>query len=401
VLLCTGHHSEPQMPPNWPGQDLFTGRIIHSHTYKDGLRDPGFEDSVVVVVGIGNSGADVAVEQSRTAKETILSTRRGSWILQKVGLFGQPVDFFVNRRLITYLQKILPASIINLGMESILNLRFDHSIYGLRPTHRFLAQHPTLNEELPNRMISGTLKVKPNISSFTEDGIIWEDDTETKHVDNVVLCTGYLFRFSILEHGQLIPVQNNEVPTLYKFLWPVELTDHNTLGIVGLFQPVGSIMPVAEMQARVFFNVLNGKTILPSREEMLAEILRRREKNAKRYVISLRHTIQVDFIEFMDELGDMMGCTARPLKTFFLESPTLAWRMIFGQVSPYQYRIFGPHPWPAAVQAALGVNERARQATKWPSDENGKTKTTDMQNCRTKKKFDIKLTIKLINNFCI
>lgn len=52
-------------------------------------------------------------------------------------------------------------------------------------------------------------------------------------------------------------------------------------------------MPIAEMQSRVFFDVLDGRTKLPSKEHMLKEMIQKREENKKRYVDSLRHTIQV------------------------------------------------------------------------------------------------------------
>lgn len=65
----------------------------------------------------------------------------------------------------------------------------------------------------------------------------------------------------------------------------------------------------------------------------------------------------------MDELGDMIGCTAKPLRVF-KKSPLLAWKMIFEQVSSYQYRIFGPHSWDQAIPVALKATERAINCTK-------------------------------------
>lgn len=75
VMLCSGHHTEPSVP-TFPGlQDgTFKGRVLHSHSYKD---DRGFEDQNVLVVGIGNSGADVTVELSRTAKQVRYTTAEG------------------------------------------------------------------------------------------------------------------------------------------------------------------------------------------------------------------------------------------------------------------------------------------------------------------------------------
>lgn len=67
VLGCTGHHVNPYWA-KIKGLDngLFKGQVIHSHSYKDSR---GFEDQRVLVVGIGNSGGDIAAELSRTAEK--------------------------------------------------------------------------------------------------------------------------------------------------------------------------------------------------------------------------------------------------------------------------------------------------------------------------------------------
>ncbi|VDK47540.1 unnamed protein product [Anisakis simplex] len=66
VLLCSGHHVDPYWPTPFKGQQNFRGEILHSHDYKDPIR---FNDKKVVVIGIGNSGGDIAVELSRIAKK--------------------------------------------------------------------------------------------------------------------------------------------------------------------------------------------------------------------------------------------------------------------------------------------------------------------------------------------
>lgn len=67
VMLCTGHHAYPHIP-KFQSQHLYQGKVIHSQEYKDYR---GFEDQTVVVVGIGNSGGDIAAELSRVCKEVI------------------------------------------------------------------------------------------------------------------------------------------------------------------------------------------------------------------------------------------------------------------------------------------------------------------------------------------
>lgn len=88
VLVCTGHHADKNVP-KFPGLDTFKGEIVHSHDYKTLT---GYEDKRIVVIGIGNSGGDAAVELSRVAKQVFLSTRKGSWIVNRIDSYGQPVD---------------------------------------------------------------------------------------------------------------------------------------------------------------------------------------------------------------------------------------------------------------------------------------------------------------------
>lgn len=65
VMVCAGHHVFPIIP-EFPGQDEFKGRIIHTHSYK---KPNGYDDKRVLVVGVGNSGGDVAVELSNISSQ--------------------------------------------------------------------------------------------------------------------------------------------------------------------------------------------------------------------------------------------------------------------------------------------------------------------------------------------
>ena len=79
--------------------------------------------------------------------------------------------------------------------------------------------------------------------------------------------------------------------------------EHRGLFFIGLLQPLGAIMPLAEAQSEWIADVLEGKVGLPDREEMERTIARERERMAKRYVASKRHTIQVDFDPYMRALA--------------------------------------------------------------------------------------------------
>ncbi|KAK6746691.1 hypothetical protein RB195_000142 [Necator americanus] len=358
VLLCCGHHALPRIPAPWPGQDNFKGRIIHSHSYRD---HKGYEDKVVVVVGVGNSGGDLAVELSRIGKQVYLVTRRGTWVCNRIFDYGQPFDLALNRKYLDNMRALIPDWLLNTVVEKKMNQRFDHDRYGLKPKHRILGAHPTVNDELPNRIACGTVRVRPNIQKFTENGVIFEDGSFVEHVDEVILATGFKFHFPIVESDKLIAVHENVVD-LFEYMYPTETADHNTMAVIGLIQPVGSIMPISEMQARVFYENLFGQHRIPGIEEMKKSIQEKRDAMAARYVHSPRHTIQVDYITYMDELADLVGCKP-DLKNLFLSDPSLALQVYFGPYVPYVYRLNGPHTWPEARQAIMSVDERVFKGT--------------------------------------
>ena len=84
-MVANGHHWDPRWPePAFPGSESFPGTQLHAHYY----RTPDvLADKRVVVLGIGNSAVDIAVESSRIARETYLAMRRGAHIVPKY-LFG-------------------------------------------------------------------------------------------------------------------------------------------------------------------------------------------------------------------------------------------------------------------------------------------------------------------------
>ncbi|XP_064283569.1 flavin-containing monooxygenase 5-like isoform X1 [Passer domesticus] len=354
VLVCSGHHTNAHLPlSSFPGLEKFEGSYLHSRDYK--IPQP-FWGKRVVVVGIGNSGIDIAVELSHTAKQVFLSTRRGSWVLHRVADNGYPFDISYLSRFMQLLQDLVPQSIRNFFMEWKLNARFDHTLYGLKPKHGILDQHPTVNDDLPNRIISGRVRVKPNVREFTETSAIFEDGTR-EDVDAVVFATGYSFSFPFLE--SCVKVVENQIP-LYKFMFPPEL-EKPTLAFIGLIQPWGAIMPISELQSRWAAYVFKGLQGLPPPADMLAEITETKQRMAQRYVKSQRHTIQVDYIPYMDDLARQLGVKPN-LLTLFLTDPRLAMEVAFGPCTPYQYRLRGPGAWAGARAAILSQRQRVVSA---------------------------------------
>ncbi|KAM4722716.1 flavin-containing monooxygenase 5-like [Rhinophrynus dorsalis] len=351
VLVCSGHHTDAHLPlDSFQGIEKFKGQYFHSREYKS---PENFRGKRVIVIGIGNSGGDIAVELSRTADQVFLSTRRGSWIVNRVSDYGYPVDMLLSTRFFNAIKNVLPESLMNWLGETKLNRRFDHANYSLKPKHSFYSQHPTVNDDLPNRIIAGAVIVKANVTKFTETDAIFDDGTVEKDIDVVIFATGYTFNFPFCED---LKVQNNKI-SLYKYTFLPEL-ERQTLAVIGLIQPLGAIMPISEIQVRLATRVFNGEKLIPSVSCMKEDIKKKKEEMEKRYVCSQRHTIQVDYMEYMDEIAELLG--VKPdLWNLFLTDPKLAWSVLFGPCTPYQYRLTGPGKWGRARKTILTQWERA------------------------------------------
>lgn len=338
VLVCIGHHAIPNFRTDmFPGQEEFGGDIIHSHDYRTPDR---FRDRNVLVVGIGNSAGDVAVETSTVAKQVHLSTRRGSWVLNRVSINGLPFDIVFNSRFgVKVLLETVPnflLPVVNSFLERILCGRFDHEIYGLKPKHRFLSQHGMINDDLPTRILNGSIKIQRNVEGFTRNGVVFNGGREEK-IDAAVFCTGYIYRFPFLDES-IISVSNNR-NSLYKYMWPTDL-DRNTLAVIGLVQPNGAVNPISEMQSRWAVRVIKGQLKLPNRSSMRQDIASTELKVRERYYESERHTIQVDYLPYMDSVAEHIGAVPN-LTQLLKKDILLALKVLFGPATSYQYRLNG------------------------------------------------------------
>ncbi len=288
VLVANGHHWDPKWPdPPFPGQDGFSGDQLHSHHYRE--PDERFEGRRVLVLGIGNSATDIAVESSRHSEMTWLAMRRGAHVIPKyVG--GIPTDelapAWVSR---------LPFGVTRaLFLRRLTQVQGSMEAYGLpKPDHKLGEAHPTVSSDLLPRIGHGRIRVKPNIARIDGSAVRFVDGTR-QEIDTIVWCTGYRISFPFLDPG-VMPSEGNEVALYRRVVHP----DRPGLYFIGLVQPLGAIMPIAELQSEWIADVLQGRVALPAEPEMHAEIAAEEEAMRRRYVASTRHTIQVDYHPYM------------------------------------------------------------------------------------------------------
>lgn len=291
VIVANGHHWDPRWPePGFPGADSFPGEQLHAHHYR--TPEP-LAGKRVLVLGIGNSACDIAVESSRVAASTDLAMRRGAHIVPKY-LLGVPTDRLTDSpiaRAPLWVQQALMGTLLRVTQGKVTD-------YGLpEPDHAVLHAHPTVSQDLLNRLGHGDIRVRPNIDRFEGSKVFFTDGSAGEY-DVVVYCTGYKVSFPFLD-DHVVAAEDNHVELFHRVVDP----EHPGLYFIGLIQPLGAIMPLAEAQAEWVADLVTGVGRLPSRAEMRREIAAYDRRLRKRFVSSKRHTIEVDFHAYRAEIG--------------------------------------------------------------------------------------------------
>src|SRR4051794_10967494 len=323
LLVGNGHHWDARWPePPFPGE--FDGVQMHAHHYVD---NSDMRDKNVVVLGMGNSAMDIAVEASQVAAKVFLAARRGAHVIPKY-LFGRPLDQMG-------LSPRVPWPVRQKILEGIIRTTTGSmERYGLpKPDPRIGEAHPTISSEILSRLYHGEITPKPNIERLEGDSIRFADGT-TEKADVVVYCTGYKVTFPFFEEG-FLSAPENDLP-LYRRGFPPKNKKVFFIGLlpppgavlplppapetalplyrrvfhpkirnvffIGLLQPLGAIMPLAEAQGAWIGEYLRGDYVLPPGPELGRDIERERRRMFKRYVASKRHTMQVDYDDYLLDL---------------------------------------------------------------------------------------------------
>jgi cation diffusion facilitator CzcD-associated flavoprotein CzcO len=293
LVVANGHHWDPRWPePPYPG--AFDGPQIHSHEYMNPHEPLDFHGKRVLVVGMGNSAMDIACELSRPgiAEKLFLSARNGVWILPKY-LFGIPMSrlgmlpHWLPWQLGGFLTRL--AVTLNAGSPWRFGLP--------RPKHRMLQAHPTISQEIFIRLGSGDVLPRPGIRMLKGDRVEFTDGRE-EQVDVIVWCTGYKLSLPFFDPG-FISAPGNDLPLWERMIKP----GIDNLYFVGLLQPLGAIMPIAEAQGHFIGDHLLGRIALPDQAEMERAMAKERADMFRRYQDHApRHTMQVDFEAYLHRL---------------------------------------------------------------------------------------------------
>lgn len=187
VVIATGANHIPNRP-HWEDEAVYSGTITHSRHYKN--TEP-YEGKKVLIVGMGNTGAEIALDLAEHDIDTTISVRSPVTIVPR-DVFGRPVQltakklekipFGIGDWLGTMVRKVVIGDLSKYGVP----MSKAHPAVQLRET----GKTPLIDLGTVDYIKSGKIKIIGDFTGFTATGIQLASG-EDMDFDAVILATGY------------------------------------------------------------------------------------------------------------------------------------------------------------------------------------------------------------------
>src|SRR6185503_704082 len=200
LVVATGIASQPREPAI-PGRAEFErggGRVLHSVHYREPRSLLGKR---VLVVGVGNSGGEIASEIARTTTSVTIAVRSGANVVPR-DIAGIPIQYLARfmRRLPRRVREVIVAA-----MRRVVEARRGPPVLP-RPAHGPLDAIPLIGFNLVDAIREGLVTVRGGIERLTTHGARFTDGRSPDELpfDVVILATG--FKPALEALGQLVRV---------------------------------------------------------------------------------------------------------------------------------------------------------------------------------------------------
>ncbi len=299
LIAASGNYWAQKMP-EFEGE--FAGQIIHAQTYREPQSPIDTEGKHVVIVGIGNTGCELACELANSKAASVsLSARSGYWILPKL-IDGAPAAGSAPMThptdpvppLFVALPRRIREPLFMAFMERMFKKRFAERMerfnaLGLPPAPPSpLSKRPTVAQDLMPGLESGAITPRPAIKRLDGRSVEFADGTRVE-ADLIICATGYRLVFPYLPREVLDP-RSDDVNLYMGTMHP----DRPSLFVVGVSRPTGAFWPIAEAQAKFAAAIISGSSKLPKISKILRDtgpILNRTAFNPALYGLALREEI--------------------------------------------------------------------------------------------------------------
>lgn len=412
VAICSGAHQAIHKP-NIPGLEDFQGEVIHSNYYKN--NEP-FRNKNCVVVGLGESGADIVREISEVAKSTVLALRSFPYLIPRLARpfhenpLGCSSDAFTShlrhdyllvpmqhyRRFRDFLNRLMctiaallfflfpflgtgdyhykedafnqDAKANYVDKDTLYSRNVASLIYHWcnRSGQQELGQKfACKNVMFMNKVATGRILVNASgIDHIAGESVVFQDGTRAPRCECLVLCTGYRDVFPFLkgnigDSGLPLSVPENNVRGLFKHVFHPQIG--KSMAWIGFARPsTGGIPACAEMAARYFALLLANQRELPY--DIAQRTAREGKLDERYYCLSPDVKTLVGYKDWMDSMAELIGCEVQLWRYVF--QPKLFVRLCIGSLLPCQYRLRGPGRLKEAKTTVLSLPVAA---TRWQS----------------------------------
>lgn len=188
VVLATGNYRTPTIP-SWPGLSRFTGDIVHSGNFTNAWP---FRGRDVLVVGAGNSAADIAVQLANSGAGRIWLAVRTPPHLVRRAVAGFPSDIFLE--LFAWAPASAVDPIIELSERAMWGdlsaYGFNRPPVGLKATVEQTGRIPTLADELIDAVRADRVEVVAAVKAVDSDGVILTDGNRIP-TSVIIAATGF------------------------------------------------------------------------------------------------------------------------------------------------------------------------------------------------------------------
>ncbi len=187
IVIATGINRVPHRP-SFPGEEDFEGWITHSREY----RNPGpFLGHRVLVVGMGNTGAEIALDLCEHGVATTLSVRGPVNIVPR-DVLGRPTQLtaMLTARLPEKLGDRLGVLLRRLTVGDLSAVGIETPRLAPAAQLRVHGQTPVMDIGTVKRIKTGEIRVKGPIARLTADAVVFSDGAEERF-DDIILATGY------------------------------------------------------------------------------------------------------------------------------------------------------------------------------------------------------------------
>lgn len=308
VIVASGHLTKPLEVEAFRRD--FGGEYLHSHDYKDPAK---FAGKRVCVVGVGNSGLDIASDICTTAERTVLVGRTTPLVIPKL-IFGRPFWDAVK----PFYKPWVPAAVRSRVLQFLVWV-----VHGRMTGLGFGTQakkvHASSNANIINHLHYRRVIAKSGIEKIDGQTLTFGDGT-SEDFDTLIAATGYLIDLDFIPASVIEPKDNSL--ELYNRIVP---PDWRGLYFLAFFNSDTALNWICNEQAKWIAEFETGRAALPTKANMREEIAERQARLARQFEMTARHGIEVEHLPYFADLKrSLKDCQRRAREKAKMNQPDRA-----------------------------------------------------------------------------